>query len=120
MADGIIVEGMDEIFKMFEDMTLTEADKRKAVRKGIDIIDKNLDGQIPVGKTKRLSKRKKSVKKEGLATVGTTRLTVFYDFMREIGTSQSKAHVGFFDRAVKGSENEAIEVVAKELLDKAK
>ncbi|EPS48438.1 phage protein, HK97 gp10 family [Clostridium botulinum CFSAN002367] len=40
--------------------------------------------------------------------------------MREFGTSQSKAHVGFFDRAVKGSENEAIEAVAKELLDKAK
>ncbi|EPY2275486.1 HK97-gp10 family putative phage morphogenesis protein [Clostridium sporogenes] len=120
MADGIIVEGMDEISEMFEDMTLTEADKRKAVRKGIDVVDKSLDGQIPIGKTKRLSKRKKSVKKEGLATVGTTRLTAFYDFMRELGTSQSKAHVGFFDRAVKSSENEAIEAVARELLDKAK
>ncbi|HCL4559274.1 hypothetical protein AL713_16025 [Clostridium botulinum] len=120
MADGIIVEGMDEISKMFQDMTLSEADKRNAIRKGLDVVDKSLDEQIPIGKTKRLSKRKKSVKKEGLATIGTTRLTAFYDFMREFGTSQSKAHVGFFDRAVKSSENEAIEAVARELLDKAK
>lgn len=120
MSNGIEIEGMEEFTEMLRNMTLTEEDEKRAVRKGIDIIDKSLDGQIPIGKTKRLSKRKKNVKKEGLATVGTTRLTAFYDFMREFGTSQSKTHAGFFERAVKSSENEAIETIAKELLDKAK
>lgn len=120
MDDGIEIEGMDEFTDMLENMTIDEADEKRAVRKGLDVIDKSLDGQIPVGKTKRLSKRKKSVKKEGLATVGIVRLTAFYDFMREFGTSQSKSNAGFFDRAVKNSESEAVEEVAKELLEKAK
>ncbi|MCU6396782.1 hypothetical protein KW820_22910, partial [Enterobacter quasiroggenkampii] len=77
-------------------------------------------GQITIGKTKQLSKRKKNIKKDGLATVGTVRLTAFYDFMREFGTSQSKANAGFFERSVKSSENEAVEALAKELLDKVK
>ena len=120
MNNGIEIEGMEEFTEMIEDMTIDEADEKKAVKKGIEIIDKNLDGQIPIGKTKMLSKRKKSVKKEGLATVGTLRLTAFYDFMREFGTSQSKDSAGFFERAVKSSENEALEIMAKEVLDKAK
>ncbi|EDT84681.1 HK97-gp10 family putative phage morphogenesis protein [Clostridium botulinum] len=120
MADGIEIEGMEEFTSMLENMTIDEADERNAVRRGLDIVDKSLDGQIPIGKTKRLSKRKKSVKKEGFATVGTVRLTAFYDFMREFGTSQSKANAGFFDRAVKSSEDEALAVLTKELLEKAR
>lgn len=120
MSEGIEIEGFEELEELLQEMTIDELDEAKAVRKAIDVIDKSLDGEIPIGKTKRLSKRNKSVKKEGMATVGTLKLTAFYDFMREFGTSQSKANAGFFERAVRNSENEAIEILAKELLDKIK
>ncbi|KOY66359.1 HK97-gp10 family putative phage morphogenesis protein [Clostridium sporogenes] len=119
MADGIEIEGMEEFTEMLENMTIDEADETKVVRKGIEVVAKQVESNTPV-LTGKLKKIKKSVKKEGFATVGTVKLGAWWDLFQEFGTSQQKYHVGFFDRAVKGSENEAIEVVAKELLNKAK
>ena len=119
MPDGIEIEGMEELTKLFEDMTLTETDERKAVKNGMEVVAKEIEKNTPV-LTGKLKKVKKSVKKEGFATIGIVRLGAWWDVFQEFGTSQQKHHAGFFDRAVKSSENEAVSIVAKELLEKIK
>lgn len=119
MADGIELEGMEEFTSMLENMTIDEADERKAVRNAI----KPIADEIEKNTTKRsgkLSKISKTVKKEGVATVGIIKTKQFYDIFEEFGTSMSKHNVGYFDRSVKNTEGEAISVLTKELLDKVR
>lgn len=119
MADGIEIEGMEGFTEMLQDMTIDEADEKKAMREAIkpiaDEIEKNT-----TKRTGKLSKLSKTVKKEGLATVGIVRTKQFYDTFEEFGTSTAKHNVGYFERSVKNTEDEATEILAKELLDKAK
>lgn len=117
---GIKLEGLEEFEKLVEDMTITEMDAKKAIRKAINPIAKEIQNNTPRGYTGQLKRIKKSVKKEGLATVGTIKTTAFYDFMQEFGTSYQKANVGYFDRSIKATENKAIEILANELLDKVR
>lgn len=119
MVDGIEIEGMDGFSEMLQHMTIDEADERKAVRKGIEVVAKQIERNTPV-LTGKLKKIKKSVKKEGFATVGAVRLGTWWDLFQEFGTSQQKHHIGFFDKAVKNSEDKAVEIVSKELLDKVR
>ena len=117
---GIEIEGMDEFTKMLEDMTISEADEKKAMRKAIKPIADEVEKNSPVGKTGRLKKVSKTVKKDGLATVGVVRTSTWYDKFQEFGTSQQKHNIGYFERSVKDTEDEALEILSKELLDKVK
>lgn len=119
MDNGIEIEGMEEFTDMLSDMTIDETDEKKAMREAI----KPIAEEIEKNTTKRsgkLSKISKTVKKEGLATVGIVKTKQFYDIFEEFGTSMSKHNVGYFDRSVKNTEDKAINILAKELLDKAK
>ncbi|NMM65495.1 hypothetical protein HBE96_23230 [Clostridium sp. P21] len=118
--NGIAIEGLEELEMLVQNMTIDESDEKRAVKKAIDIVADEIEKNTPEGKTRKLKRLKKSVKKEGFATVGTIKLGAFYDIFQEFGTSQQKHHLGFFERSVKSSENEAIDVLAKELLEKAK
>jgi len=117
---GIEIEGMDEFTKMLEDMTISEADEKKAMRKAIKPIADEVEKNSPVGKTGKLKKVSKTVKKDGLATVGIVRTKAWYDIFQEFGTSRQKKNVGYFERSVKNTEDKAAEILANELLDKAK
>jgi HK97 gp10 family phage protein len=117
---GIQIEGFEELEELLQDMTIDESDEKKAIRKAIDVIGDEVEKNTPVGATEKLKKIKKSVKKEGFATVGTVKMGAFYDIFQEFGTSQQKKHIGFFERSVEKSKDEAIEILGKELLDKAK
>lgn len=119
MPDGIEIEGLEEFTEMLEGMTLTEEDERKALRLAIkpiaDEIEKNT-----TKKSGKLSKVSKTVKKEGLATVGAVKTKQFYDIFEEFGASDNKHNIGYFERSVKNTEDTAVSILAKELLDKAK
>lgn len=119
MSDGIEIEGLDEFTDFLNDMTVDEADEKRAVRKSLKPIAEEIEGNTPK-RTGMLSKLRETVKKEGFATVGAVRTKVFYDIFQEFGTSKQKKNVGYFDRSVKNKESEALEILAKELLDKAK
>lgn len=120
MADGIEIEGMEEFTNMLQDMTIDESDEKKAIREAIKPIADEVQKNTPVGATGKLSKIKTSVKKEGFSTVGTVKTGAWWDKFQEFGTSQQKHNVGYFDRSVKNTEDRALEILAKELLDKAK
>lgn len=113
---GIELEGFEEFESMLQDMTIDEADERKALRKSIKIIASEVEKNTPVGATGRLKKLKIKVKKEGLATVGSFSMGAFYDKFQEFGTSKSKKNVGFFERSVNKTQNEVINTLTKELL----
>lgn len=116
---GIEIEGLDEFTNMLENMTIDEADEKKAMRNAIKPIAEEIEKNTPK-RTGRLAKLSKTVKKEGFATVGIVRTKVFYDIFQEFGTSKQKKNVGYFDRSVKNVENEALNILSKELLDKGK
>jgi len=118
--DGIEIEGMEEFTDMLEGMTIDEADEKKAIRNAIRPIAEEIEKNTPIGSTGKLKKISKTVKKEGLATVGIVRTKAFYDIFQEFGTSEQKKNVGYFDRSVKNTENEALNILSKELLNKAK
>lgn len=120
MENGIELEGMKEFTAMLENMTIDEADEKKAVRKAIKPIAEEIKKNTPVGEKGKLKKLSVTVKKEDLATVGTVRTTAFYDIFQEFGTSKQKKNVGYFDRSVKAKEDEAIGILSDELLNKAK
>lgn len=113
------LEGFEEFEKLInEEMVLDEATKRKALRKGIKIIGKSIEKYSPVGKTGKLSKIKIRIKNTGVATEALASSGAFYDIFQNFGTSEQKAHVGYFDRAVEEKAEEAIKAVAEELFRK--
>lgn len=120
MSNGIEIEGMEEFTDFLEDMTIDEANERKAMRSAIKPIGEEVEKNSPVGYTGKLKRISKTVKKDGLATVGIVRTKVFYDIFQEFGTSKQKKNVGYFERSVKNTEDKALSILAKELLDKVK
>lgn len=117
---GIEIDGLDEFQEMLEEMTLTEADERSSMRKAIKVIAEQVEKDTPVGETGQLSKIKTSVKKDGLGIVGVVKSGSYYSIFQEFGTSYQKANVGYFDRAVTSTQDEALSILIKELLSKAK
>ena len=117
---GIEIDGFEDWEEYVQSMTLTENDKRTAMKSAIEPIKEEVANNTPV-KTKKLQKSiKTQVKKEDFAIAGIVRMGKFYDRFQEFGTSQQKANVGFFERAVNKSRGRAIGILARELLDKAK
>lgn len=117
MDSGIELSGFNELESLLQDMTIDEADEKKAMREAISIIGEEVEKNTPVGSTQRLKKSlKRQVKKEGFATVGIVRFGVFWDMFQEFGTSKSKKNVGFFERSVNRSQDNALNKLANELL----
>jgi HK97 gp10 family phage protein len=116
--NGIEVNGLDELTEFFEEMTLTEADERKAMKKAMEPVAKQLETDTPKGSTKKLSKVKISIVREDFATVGKIRLGAWWDIFQEFGTSKSKKNAGFFERSINSTNDKAIGILANELLNK--
>lgn len=114
---GIELDGFEELEDMIQGMTLTEADEKKAMKKGIDVIYKVVESNTPMGETGKTKKEiKEKVSKEDFAVIGQIIMGAWYTGFEEFGSSQQKHHVGFFERSVNNSKDEAIGVLAKELL----
>lgn len=119
MGNSIEIEGMEEFAAMLDGMTITQADEKKAMRKALVPIAEKIEENTP-RRSGKLAKLSKTVKKDDFATVGTVKTTAWWDIFQEFGTSKQKANVGYFDRAVKESNADAVGILASELLKKAK
>lgn len=120
MASGIEIDGFDDLENLLQDMTISDVDEKKAMKKAIEPIYQEVYANAPERTGKLKKQITKIVKKEDFATTGTIKLGAFYSMFEEFGTSQQKSHVGFFETSVNKTNNEAIEILTKELLDKAK
>lgn len=118
--NGIEIEGFEELEKYVQDMTLSEGDKRSAMKLAIKPIEEEVRKDTPVKSKKLQESIKSQVKKEDFAVAGVVKMGKFYDIFQEFGTSQQKKNVGFFERAVNKSQGKAIEILSRELMDKAK
>ncbi|MGL4571795.1 MAG: HK97-gp10 family putative phage morphogenesis protein [Clostridium sp.] len=112
MYADIEVDGLEELQEFMEGMIIDDTTEMKAVRKGIKVMAKSIEDNSPVGQTGKLKKMKTKVKKTPFGAEGIANSTVFYDKFQEFGTSQQKANVGYFDRAVEDASDEAVRVVA--------
>jgi HK97 gp10 family phage protein len=114
---GIDLSGFGELETLLQGMTLTEAEEKKAVKKSIDVIAKVVESNTPVGKTGSTRKEiKTKVGKDDFSVTGKVIMGAWYTGFEEFGTSQNKKNIGFFERAVNSSQNEALEILSKELL----
>lgn len=115
--NGIELDGFEELEELLHDMTLAEADEKKAMKAGIDVIYKAVESNTPTGETGDMKKEiKEKVSKDDFSITGQVIMGAWYTGFEEFGTSQQKHHVGFFERSVNSSQNEALEVLAKGLL----
>lgn len=112
----IEISGFDELENLLHDMTISEAKEKRAMKLAIAPMKDALEQATPRGKTGKLKRIKASVKKEGFATVGILRLGAFWGMFQVYGTSQQRAHVGFFENTIRRKEREALAILAKELL----
>jgi len=118
--NGIEISGFEELERLVQGMTLTDGDASKAMKSAVKVIADEVDSNAPE-RTKNLKKNiKTTVTKEGFATVGTVKLGAFYSMFQEFGTSRSKKNAGFFERSVNARQDEAISILAKEILSKVK
>jgi HK97 gp10 family phage protein len=118
MSSTIELEGYEEFEEYVKNMALDTVIKRQAVRSGIKVIGEGLENDTPVGPTGELAEIKISVKENDLATEGTAKSKAFYDIFQEYGTSEQKAHVGYFERSVEENTEEAISKVAQTIFRK--
>lgn len=116
MSSSIEIDGFDELENMLQNMTISEEDEKKAMKKAIEVIAAEVEKNTPKRTGKLKKSIKKTVKKEELDTVGIVNLGKFYDIFQEFGTSQQKTHVGFFERSINKSEDDAIRALSDELL----
>ncbi|NRT33253.1 hypothetical protein OD350_00015 [Clostridium beijerinckii] len=115
---GIELDGFEEVEALLQDMTLTEADEKKAMKAGIDVIYNAVESNTPVGESGDMKRKiREKVSKNDLSLItGQVIMGAWYTGFEEFGTSQQKHHVGFFERSVNSSQDEALEVLAKGLL----
>lgn len=118
MDNGFIIEGFDDFEELLQEMTITEADEKKAMKNAIKVIENEIVKNTPVETGNMAKKIKSTVKKENFATVGEVKLGAWYTIFEEFGTSQNKKNVGFAEKSIRNKENEAISILSKELLDK--
>lgn len=116
--NGIEISGFDDFENLLQDMTISDLDEKKAMKKAIEVIAVGVERDTPIGNSGKLKKIKRSIKKEVFATVGKIELGAFYGMFDEYGTSHSKKHVGFFETSVNRTQDQAIEVLKNELLNK--
>ncbi len=116
MSNRIEISGFPELENLLHDMTISEAKEKAAMRLAIVPMKEGLIAATPKGKTRKLMDVKTTVKKEGFATVGILKLGAFWDMFQEYGTSQQRAHVGFFDRTIRRTERTALAILTRELL----
>lgn len=115
----ILVDGFAEFEEMLKDMTISEEDEKKFLRKAIKPIAEGLKKDTPKGYTGKLAKVKTAVKREELLTVATVKAGAWWDIFQEFGTSKTKKNIGYFDKSVQNSQDEAFRILG-EILDKAK
>lgn len=114
---SIELEGFEELEELVQDMTLTEADEKKAMKKAINVIHKVVESNTPVGPTGKMKKEiKEKISKDDFSITGQVIMGAWYTGFEEFGTSQQKGHVGFFERSVNSVQDEAVGILAKELL----
>jgi len=114
--NSIELSGFSELENLLHDMTISEAKEKRAMKLAIAPMKAALELATPAGKTGKLKKIKTSVKKEGFATVGILRAGAFWGMFQEFGTSQQRAHVGFFENTIRRTERTALAILTNELL----
>lgn len=119
MSADIELEGFEEVEELLSDLILDEATERKAVKVGLDIIADSIEENSPE-KTGKLKKIKRKIRNTGVAMEGIANSTAFYDKFQDLGTSQQKKNVGYFDRAVDEATNKAIQASAEIIFSKVR
>lgn len=118
--NGIEMTGFDELENMLQEMTITDADEKQAMKLAITPVFNEVKSATPEGATHVMKdKVTMQVKKEDFATVGIVKMGAWYTMFEEYGTSSNKKWVGFFERAVNKTESEATEILSTEMLGRA-
>lgn len=117
---GIEVTGMEDLIDDIESMTITDSDEKKIMKYAIEPAEQMVNNNAPKYKGDLQKNIKSTVKKIDFATVGQIKLGQWYSMFTEYGTSQSKAHVGWFERSINNTLDEVMSRLADGLFEKVK
>lgn len=111
------IDGFDDIYKMIEDMKITESKQKKALALAGDIVLKKAKDNAPVDTGKLKKNIKKYVRQDETGDlVCEIKVNSFYGMFTEYGTSKDKSHVGWFSNSIEDTKEEAINKLKEVLL----
>lgn len=115
---GIEVTGLEDLIDDTENMTITDSDEKKIMKYAIEPAEQEVNNNAPKYKGDLQKNIKATVKKVDFATIGQIKLGQWYSMFTEYGTSQSKAHVGWFERSINNTLDEVMARLADGLFEK--
>lgn len=114
MADGVELEGFEDLTELFKDLEITEQEERAALNTIGNMAKDSVDDNIPKKSEEMKKSVKKTIKRTDDGDLGVeVKITKFYAPFQEYGTSQQKHNVGFFDRSINNIIDKAIEEAKK-------
>lgn len=116
---GINVSGIDEFIISLDNADISEATEKAILKKAIEPAKQALERDTPK-KSGKLAKIKIKMGKNGIASTAILLAGAYWGMFEEFGTSKSKKNIGFFDRSVKSTEGEVVDIISKELFEKLK
>lgn len=116
----IEIEGLEELNKLLQKMTLTDEDKRRAIKASLVPVSAEVEKNVPVDTGKLKDSLKSAMRRENNEPVGTVILQGYYGRHQEYGTSYQRKNVGFFARSIRTAKPEAMRVLKVEILSRLK
>ena len=114
MADGVELEGFEDLTELFKDLEITEQEERAALNTIGNIVKEEIENNIPEDSGGMKKSVKKTIKRTDDGDLGVeVKIDKFYAKFQEFGTSQQKQNVGFFDRSINAVIDKAIEEAKK-------
>lgn len=116
----IDLEGFDGLNDLLQKMTLTEEDKKRAMRAALVPVKDEVQKNTPVDTGKLQKSIKTQVGKKSGETIGKVIMGEYYGKFQEYGTSHQRKNVGFFARSIRASRDEAMKILKAEIFHRLK
>lgn len=118
MSNGITLSGLDDFVGFVDNMEITQEDEVRAIKKAMVHLQRYVAPKAPKGSS---GKTEKSVKvkviKKNYSTEGIVYVDSWYAIFQNYRNMKQKGnYIGWFDRGIEEKEQEALDIIAKELL----
>jgi len=116
----IELEGFDELNKLLESMTISEEDEKEAIAASLIPVKAEVEKNTPTDRGELVKSIKTTIGKEDGQIVGKVILGKPWGRFQEYGTSSQNKNVGFFERSIRVSKDEAMKILKSQLLSRLK
>lgn len=108
--------GLEDLQNLCTEMEISDTKARRGLNAGGDILLEALEPETPKETDKMVESEKKQITKVDGEIGCRVFVGEWYSSFQDWGTSQQKANVGFFERAVEGCADKVVEAMKNEVL----